>query len=222
MNSSPSTQPTWKRYLIFFVFGSLLFTAGWFARARTLLSQSPDTVTVVGANGAVQNALSQMQIVDIIGVTELDGANTQYRQFGQLYYFEQPDNSTEIHIRLSGVPETITNKDEQGPTRGIPRTLDIRLALLTFGGEDYDYETIGQIKLSPDEENILRGEYSTILPPVTDYNGAAVPVLREVQRIVFNSENEEYQNIFSDANDDLPIKVRQRPAPFFWAVVDRG
>ena len=220
MNASAPQSP-WKRYLLYFLVGSLLFAGGWFARNRTLLSQSPDTVTVVGANGAMQNALSNMQIIDIIGVAELDGANTQYRQFGQLYYFEQPDNSTEVHIRIGGVPETITNKDEKGPTRGIPRNLDIQLALLTFGGEDYDYETIGQIKLSPDEDNILRGEYSTVLPPATGYDGNPIPVLREVQRVVFNSENEEYQNIFSDANDDLPIKVRQRPAPFFWAVVER-
>ena len=194
------------------------FGLGWFASNRTRLSNAPDTITVIGANGAVQNALSQMRITDVIGVGELDAEATQYRQFGQLYYFVAPDLTTELHVRLSGVPGTITNTQENGPTKAIPRTLDIKLAVLTFGGDDYDYRTLGQIKLSPNEDDILRGEYSTVLEPVEDYKGDLVPALQDVERIVFDSTAGD--NIFADENDDLPIKVRSRPAPFFWSVIE--
>lgn len=218
MNSRPPLSPSWQRITVTCLLGVLCFGAGWFARNRNLVSQAPDVITVVGANGAVQNSLSNMQILDIVGVGELDNENTQYRQFGQLYYFVQEDLSTEIHIRLSGIPETITNRQENGPTKAIPRTLEVQLAILTIGGDDYTYQTVGQIKLSPDENNILRGEYSTVLEPVADYRGELVPALQDVQRIVFNSLAED--NIFRDANDDLPIRVRERPAPFFWTVVE--
>ncbi len=192
-----------------------IFALGYLFKHRMVINSEEDTIVVVGPNQAIQNSLSQMNIRDIVGVTKIgDGGGLS--TYGQLYYNVTEDQRTEIHVRLKDIPNNITTSGEGGTSKSIPIKQDIFMARRNFDGLDFDYEKMGTLTLSPGENDLLSGNFSTILPPAQNLSGKPVPAVADVERIVFDTDIEAAKNIYFDENADLPAKVRQRPAAFFW------
>jgi hypothetical protein len=208
----------WKRLVIYFLIGGVGFSLGYLAKNQRVVSGSEDKITVIGPNQAIQNSLSKMNIEQVVGVTKV-GVENGFGEYGQLYYFVNDDKSTEIHIRLNQIPDKVSSNDESGPSKNIPRVLDIKLARRVFDDSNFDYQNIGKIKLDPEDNKLLSGKYSTVLPAITDRDGKLVPALSDVERVVFDTDSAGAKNIFQDKNADLPATVRNEPSPFFWVVV---
>lgn len=208
-----------NRKLVLKSFGYILIAAAIFAmgylfKHRMVINEEPDDIVVIGPNKAVQNSLSQMNIRDVVGVTNISDGGLQ--TYGQLYYNIKDDQSTEVHIRLKDIPKNIQSLTGEGASKTIPVQLDIFMARRSFDGLDFEYENVGVLSLSLGENDLLSGNFSTILPPSQNLSGKPVPAVIDVERIVFDTESEGAKNIFYDENADLPAKVRSRPSPFFW------
>jgi hypothetical protein len=81
-------------------------------------------------------------------------------------------------------------------------------------GLDYQYTTIGKIVLDDSKSNQRSGKFSTTIQEVL-FNERG----NSVARIELQPTKPEDANIFTDDSADLPVKVRQRPAPFFWVKI---
>ena len=199
------------RYIIISTLIVLFFLGGYFFGYREAYILIPDNNTIISSNGARFNLLTQIQKKTVFGA--VNGGIPTPQEFGEMMYIQQQDNTTEILINIDSVPVKVVNSD-QSLEQTIPESLDILLAIRNQDGTDFDYTSIGQIILeSPDSNNFRKGTFSTIIDRnFFDENNPR----NNIRRIEFRSVNRETENILVIDNKDLPIYVREGPAPYFW------
>jgi hypothetical protein len=206
-----------QKFLRYFGFGLLaisLLLAGYMIRERQEYDKKPDAITLVGPNLAIQNSLSKLETKDLIGFDE----NGNIRSFGQFYYKVLENKNTELLFSLSGVVSSVKQANLKGE-KAIPNNLKIMLARKVQGGLDYEYEYIGKITFDEPKNSIRSGRFSTIIKPIKIGNDS-LSALINTKQIVFQPEKPEDENIFRNTSPDIPQKVREKPAPYFWVNID--
>jgi hypothetical protein len=197
----------WYAVTIILILG-VVFYLGYLFGYRETVNGAPDTISVTGPNLAVKNSLSEIEVKNIIGaIGTPEGSN-----FGQLYY-RQTEISTEILLRFQNVPLKVTqaqNKQE----KLIPPVLLIQLAQRSTDGLDFVYTTIGKVSFDqPTAGNVRGAQFSTTI------NFALYKEEYKVERIAFYPERAEDSNLYIDTDKNLPLNVRNGPAPYFWVVL---
>jgi hypothetical protein len=182
----------------------VVFFLGFLYGNREKINSSSDQIRVVGPNNSIQNSLSQIETRPVLG--SVDSQNLG--EFGQLYFKINDQKNTEILIRLSNVPATVkqTKNKKEKP---IPNILTVATAQRSLDGLDYQYTEVGKIIFDEPKNGLRTAEFSSNLSHD----------LRNVERIVLLPTRPEDQNVFVDQNADLPPKVRDKPAPFFWVII---
>jgi hypothetical protein len=182
----------------------IVFYLGFLYGNREKVDASEDKTTVVGPNLSVQNSLTQIETRNIYGAVETQNIQV----LGQLYYKLEDDNRTEILIKLENIPAKIRQSSSK-KEKPIPTELEIFTAKRSFDGQDYDYTKVGKIIFDEPRGNVRAGRFSTIV----------LENLANIERIMLFPVKPEEDSIFTDTSADLPLKVRQRPAPYFWIVI---
>ncbi len=187
---------------------AIAFYLGYLFSVREQLNFVEDRVDVTNYNGSKKNFLTQIERRSIFGIVD----NKKPQIFGELLFIQEEGNTTQILINLQSVPLAVKSSDNK--EKAIPTELNIALATKTSDGLDFDYENTGKIIFnSPDKNRLRDAKFFTTIPKHL-YN-AGDPA-KSIQRIEMKAINPEDENIFSIDNSDLPIKVRQRRAPYFW------
>ncbi len=192
-------------WLLSFAVLAGIFYLGFLYGYREYYNSQPDEVSVVASNQSRHNSLSDIQVKDIWGAV----SDKKSSGFGQ-FYFKTAEEKTEILVRLQNVPLKISG---QNNSLEMPASLTIETAALTSDGLAYEYEQIGTIHLDEPQNGKRSGEFSTIL------NYSIFGPAKNIDRIVFRSENGAVENLFLDEDPNLPAGARREPAPFFWVVL---
>jgi hypothetical protein len=199
----------------------LVFYLGYVYGGRDLKeSRLQPNVTTILANGNRENSLSQIRIRDIYG-----SANTKDKQvFGKFYYIVKDDGNnpyTDLLFKLDSAPLKVTNSETR-TTIDTPTDVNIDLAYRSNDGQSFDYNNIGQAKLSSSDSKTLKLDFSAVLDFALDQKQG-----KPLERIVFRPTNTDQSNVYIDRNTNLPLKVRGdsssgisgEPAPFFWVEI---
>lgn len=182
----------------------LVFFMGFLYGNREKIDKTDDLIKVIGPNNSIQNSLTQIETRSIVG--SLD--SQQLGEFGQLYFKIIDSENTEILIRLANVPTNVKQLKSK-KEKVIPNELNVATAKRSVDGLDYEYTEIGKVIFDEPKNNLRTAKFSTNLG--ND--------LRDVERVVLMPVKPEDENVFVDQNADLPPKVRDKPAPFFWVIV---
>lgn len=191
-------------YLSILILGLVM---GYLFGNRERVNNLPDETKITGPNNSIQNSLSSINTEEILG----SGDTQNIGSVGQFYYKTLDDQQTEVFLRINNAPVGVKSP-ATGREHKIPDTLSIFITRISDDGLDFVYEKIGELTFNPPENGIRKGSFSTNLA-LTDQGNSK---LSNAIRIILDSENEETKNIFSENNPDLPQKVRERPAPYFW------
>jgi hypothetical protein len=199
----------------------LVFYLGYTYGVRDLKeSQIQPQITTILSNGNRENSLSQIRIRDIYG-----SSNSKDKQiFGKFYYITKDNGNTsftDILFKIDSAPLKVVNQDSK-LTIDMPTDLNIDLAYRSGDGQNFEYVNIGQGKLSSSDLKSLKLDFSAVLDFAVDQKQD-----RQLERIVFRPVNPEKNNIYTDKNVNLPLKVRGdtslgisgEPAPFFWVEI---
>jgi hypothetical protein len=187
----------------------LVFYLGYLFGTRENFNSKTDSVEITSPNGAQKNFLSEIEQRIVVGPLDSKTINT----FGELLFIQSQSNQTQILLRLQNVPNTVKQTDSK-KEKAIPKELNVVVARLMSDGLDYQYTTIGKIVLDDSKSNQRSGKFSTTIQEVL-FNERG----NSVARIELQPTKPEDANIFTDDSADLPVKVRQRPAPFFWVKI---
>lgn len=187
------------------IFFGLVFYTGYLAGVRDYSSQNQASVKIKTKNGNVENYLSNMQVVDILGSG--DGKNLV--TVGKIYYvFDRDSKKTEILVEIDKSPSNIKNSEINHP---IPNSLKISLAQRTADGLDYKTTQIGIINFSEVNNGHKQAKFSTILDDNISF--------QEAERILFKPLTEEEENIFTNNDPSLPHNLRGQISAYFWSIL---
>lgn len=184
----------------------LIFYLGFLFGNREQFVSKPNTIEITAPNGAQKNFLSEIEQRLVVGPVDSKTVST----FGELLFIQNQENETQILLRLQNVPDVVKQTDGK-KEKTIPKELNVAIARITTDGLDYQYSVIGKLVLDDSKTKQRSGKFSTtIKESLFSEKG------NSVARLELQPTKPEDVNIFTDDSADLPVKVRQRPAPFFW------
>ncbi len=201
---------SWQRfwYIVSFIslFG-IIFYFGYLLGLRDKFNSQTDQTILVAPNGAMKNFLTKIESRSVCGSSNAKDKS----EFGEMLFIVTENNNTQILITLKKIPDSVKSS-QSSKEKKIPNQLNVYSAKKTKDGLDYEYQELGKIIFNEPINGLRDGKFSTVLD---------VPIFSQTsqnfERIEIKSDKIENENIFRDSQDpDLPIKARERAAPFFW------